>query len=85
MSVSLTSQMIPSARNVRCDAPSMLGIGIEGAALCSALWTAASYEIGRIEGKSRVASILVQTDSLRRPSMSGRDTAGGTGVTKSSQ
>jgi hypothetical protein len=84
MIVSLTSQMIPSARNVRCARP-MVGSGIKGAGLSSALWTAAAYEIGRIEGNSLAASVVVQTDSLRRPSISGRDMAGGTGVTKSSQ
>jgi hypothetical protein len=63
----------------------MLGGGIKGEGLSSALSTAAAYEIGRIAGNSLAASAFVQTDSLRRPSMSGRDTAGGTGVTKSSQ
>jgi len=40
----------------------MLGSGIKGAGLSSALWTAAAYEIGRIEGNSLAASALVQTD-----------------------
>jgi hypothetical protein len=77
--------MMPSARILRCLSPASDGRRSGGMRRSNAFATAASQEIGRMSGNSIAGSVLVQIGSLLKLSTSGRDTAGGNGVTRSSQ